>query len=189
MNRPPRHGFTLIELLVVIAIIAILIALLVPAVQSVRYAASRTQSSNNLKQLSLAAHGYHDVYKCLPYNGTSQADRSSNESGSWGYQILPYVEQQSVYAPRRAPHQTLRAPSWQPSSAPSGSRPGYYSGNITATSVTYTIQPGTWWTVPPNTTGSSGSMSLELLCSSACDRSDEHRQSKAQPLADFQQAE
>src|SRR5579863_8547370 len=61
-----RRGFTLIELLVVIAIIAVLIALLLPAVQAAREAARRTQCRNNLKQIALAAHNYHDINKCFP---------------------------------------------------------------------------------------------------------------------------
>src|SRR5262245_51070799 len=64
-----RRGFTLIELLVVIAIIAILIALLVPAVQKVREAAARTQSTNNLKQIGLAMQSFHDANKRIPFNG------------------------------------------------------------------------------------------------------------------------
>src|SRR3954470_20783600 len=93
-NRP---GFTLIELLVVIAIIAILIALLVPAVQKVRQAAARTQSTNNLKNIGLAFHGFHDAVKYLPFNGTMVAAGGNSTTGSWAFQILPYIDQTPMF--------------------------------------------------------------------------------------------
>jgi prepilin-type N-terminal cleavage/methylation domain-containing protein len=94
-----RPAFTLIELLVVIAIIAILIALLVPAVQKVREAAARTQSINNLKNIGLAFHNFHDTAKRLPYNGNGTAASSTvADSGTAFYQILPYIEQSAMFA-------------------------------------------------------------------------------------------
>ncbi|WP_166820336.1 DUF1559 domain-containing protein [Thalassoroseus pseudoceratinae] len=90
-----RSGFTLIELLVVIAIIAILIALLLPAVQQAREAARRTQCRNNLKQIGIALHNYHDVNGNLPPGGINAG--GSVEAWGWGAFILPQMEQVNLY--------------------------------------------------------------------------------------------
>lgn len=96
-----RGGFTLIELLVVIAIIGVLIALLLPAVQSAREAARRAQCKNNLKQIGIAIHSYHDRNRILPPGYVSIYDKfRRKEVGpgwGWGTRILPDLEQQPIY--------------------------------------------------------------------------------------------
>jgi prepilin-type N-terminal cleavage/methylation domain-containing protein/prepilin-type processing-associated H-X9-DG protein len=116
-NRARRlHGFTLVELLVVIAIIGILVALLLPAIQAAREAARRTQCRNNLKNIGLAIHNFHDTYKFFPMGGTepdrlienylkdtvtvpNPANRKGPPNGpteqglGWMYQLLPYLEE------------------------------------------------------------------------------------------------
>ncbi len=103
MKRVVRQrGFTLIELLVVIAIIAILVALLLPAVQQAREAARRTQCKNNLKQIGLALHNYHDTYRVFPpgrtrntYSGIVDAWYTGNIA--WQPRILPQIEQGNIF--------------------------------------------------------------------------------------------
>lgn len=94
-----RCGFTLIELLVVIAIIAVLIALLLPAVQQAREAARRSQCKNNLKQLGLAMHNYHDTHNCFPPNqgNLGYPTWGTNGKGTHLVQLLPYIDQAPLY--------------------------------------------------------------------------------------------
>src|SRR5437016_6269314 len=93
-------GFTLIELLVVIAIIATLAAMLLPAVQAAREASCRTQCRNNLHQIGVALHNYHDSARCFPPGYASAFDSAGNDTGSgWGWAaiLLPQVEQVALH--------------------------------------------------------------------------------------------
>ena len=144
--RQGRHtrGFTLIELLVVIAIIAILIALLLPAVQQAREAARRTECKNNLKQIGLAFHNYHDMYRALPDGGTDtgsgypcSACCNANNRGEWNwmYQILPQIEKAALYNEPsdtkvyQTPVGTYFCPSRRPPAMYGSSAKSDYAGN------------------------------------------------------------
>ena len=95
-SQSHRRGFTLIELLVVIAIIAILMALLLPAVQQAREAARRTQCKNNLKQIGLALHNYHDTFTVFPPGGTYRVNVTQSAGWSVQARLLPFLDQANL---------------------------------------------------------------------------------------------
>ena len=134
LRRRSSKGFTLIELLVVIAIIAVLIALLLPAVQAAREAARRSQCTNNLKQLGLAVHNYHQQMNCLPaenmFIGPNIANYGWGWCASWAVFMLPNLEQNPLY---NAYNFAL--------GADAGSFAAGSSGGIVNTTVTYSAIP------------------------------------------------
>ena len=116
-RRRKLTGFTLVELLVVIAIIGILVALLLPAVQAARESARRLQCSNNLKQIGLGILNYNDTNGHFPSAGTNSVDfwtdpavatTARRERYGWGFQILPFIEEQSLYDIGKEAQQTYR---------------------------------------------------------------------------------
>lgn len=141
MRRKSSRGFTLIELLVVIAIIAVLIALLLPAVQQAREAARRTQCKNNMKQIGLAMHNYHDQCNTFPYGVMNVGTYHVRDT--WMQQIMPMIEQGNMYTSYQADMSqwvmdvapairdkslaALQCPS-DPSSPAKGASGGYRSG-------------------------------------------------------------
>src|SRR5262245_9344402 len=111
-SRLTQHAFTLVELLVVIAIIGILVALLLPAIQSAREAARRTQCKNNLKNIGLAIANFESANKVFPTGGSKNLTAGyglpenieggkplgvSRQGLGWGYQLLPYIEETAAY--------------------------------------------------------------------------------------------
>lgn len=109
-GRTIESGFTLVELLVVIAIIGVMVGLLLPAVQAAREAARRMQCSNNLKQIGLALHNYHDTFKVFPAGYIVDLPVTANAEGwGWGALILPFIEQNALHEQIGVSRRSLRA--------------------------------------------------------------------------------
>jgi prepilin-type N-terminal cleavage/methylation domain-containing protein len=112
--KTPRRGYSLIELLVVIAITAVLVGLLLPAVQKARGAADRIRCANNLKQIGLALHHYHDTKAALPPGVTSARPREPYPRITWLARLLPYIEQEPLWRATDAAYQYQPLPYLDP---------------------------------------------------------------------------
>jgi prepilin-type N-terminal cleavage/methylation domain-containing protein len=166
VRRPaPRNGFTLIELLVVIAIIAILVGLLLPAVQKARDAANRTTNVNNIKQITLATHAYHDQNKCLPvYTGTTgnsnvtTGGSDGGVSGSGLFRLLPFIEQAPLYQSTYGQFTQTAKNTTTGVTSPNNTYPynGYQASRATGVIKTY------WGTTDPTTDGVASPSSFML---------------------------
>jgi len=123
-----RQAFTLIELLVVIAIIAVLVGLLLPAVQRARESANRAQCQNNLKQIGLAIHSFHDQYKVLPQNHRPPSAAAATVRERWFTRVLPFLDQQPLYS------QYDTSSNWDSTATTTPPVAAGYPGNLALTS-------------------------------------------------------
>lgn len=138
-NRDPCGGFTLVELLVVMGIIGALIGLLLSAVQKVRESAARVHCQNNLRQVAIALHNFHDNDRALPPGHRSQRHPDRMNFSGWPLSVLPYLEQHDLYAQARTAYQQNPSPFTPPHSGLSTVARGFQcpsDGRVTTPQIT-----------------------------------------------------